>query len=29
MVIEGKREHVRAFPRWFERYLFASVVPAS
>ena len=28
MLIEGNREHVRAFPRWFERYLFASVAPA-
>ena len=28
MLIEGKREHVRAFPGWFERYLFAAVAPA-
>jgi len=28
MLIEGNREHVRAFPRWFERYLFAGVAPA-
>ena len=28
MLIEGNREHVRAFPRWFERYLFATVAPA-
>jgi DNA-binding HxlR family transcriptional regulator len=25
MLVEGKREWVRAFPRWFERYLFAEV----
>jgi hypothetical protein len=25
MIIEGRRERVRAFPRWFERYLFADV----
>jgi DNA-binding HxlR family transcriptional regulator len=25
MLIEGRREWVRAFPRWFERYLFAEV----
>ncbi|HET9595563.1 MAG TPA: helix-turn-helix domain-containing protein [Anaeromyxobacteraceae bacterium] len=25
MIIEGRREWVRAFPRWFERYLFADV----
>jgi hypothetical protein len=29
MVIEGKREWVRAFPKWFERYAFASVLPAA
>lgn len=28
MVIEGRREWVRAFPTWFERYLFAGVAPA-
>ncbi len=28
MLIEGKREWVRAFPKWFERYLFADVMPA-
>jgi len=28
MLIQGKREWVRAFPRWFERYLFAEVTPA-
>ena len=27
MVVEGRREWVRAFPRWFERYLFADVAP--
>jgi DNA-binding HxlR family transcriptional regulator len=26
--IQGRREWVRAFPRWFERYLFADVQPA-
>jgi DNA-binding HxlR family transcriptional regulator len=25
MIIEGRRKWVRAFPRWFERYLFADV----
>lgn len=29
MVVEGRREWVRAFPTWFERYAFAAVVPAS
>lgn len=28
MLIQGKREWVRAFPKWFERYLFAEVKPA-
>ena len=28
LVLEGRREFVRAFPRWFERYLFAGVAPA-
>ena len=28
MVVEGRREWVRAFPGWFERYLFAGVSPA-
>jgi len=28
MMIEGRREWVRAVPRWFERYLFADVQPA-
>jgi hypothetical protein len=27
MVIDGRREWVRAFPRWFERYVFAGVEP--
>ncbi len=27
MVIEGRREHVRAFPSWFLRYAFAEVAP--
>jgi DNA-binding HxlR family transcriptional regulator len=25
MTVQGRREWVRAFPRWFERYLFADV----
>jgi len=29
LVLDGRREWVRAFPRWFERYLFAGVPPAS
>ena len=29
MLVEGRREWVRAFPQWFERYLFAEVAPAS
>jgi DNA-binding HxlR family transcriptional regulator len=29
LVLEGRREWVRAFPDWFERYLFADVAPAS
>jgi DNA-binding HxlR family transcriptional regulator len=28
MLVEGRREWVRAFPKWFERYLFADVAPA-
>ena len=28
MIVDGRREHVRCFPRWFERYLFAGVAPA-
>jgi DNA-binding HxlR family transcriptional regulator len=28
LLIEGRREWVRAFPRWFERYVFAGVAPA-
>jgi DNA-binding HxlR family transcriptional regulator len=28
LVLEGRREWVRAFPTWFERYLFAGVAPA-
>jgi len=28
MVVEGRREWVRAFPNWFERYVFANVMPA-
>jgi DNA-binding HxlR family transcriptional regulator len=29
LVLDGRREWVRAFPNWFERYLFAAVAPAS
>ena len=29
MIIQGRRECVRAFPRWFERYLFADVRPVA
>ncbi len=29
MVVTGRREWVRAFPSWFERYLFAGVAPAA
>lgn len=29
LVLEGRRDWVRAFPSWFERYLFAGVAPAS
>jgi len=28
LVLEGRREWVRAFPGWFERYLFAATAPA-
>lgn len=28
MVVDGRREHVRAFPSWFLRYAFADVAPA-
>lgn len=28
MLVQGRREWVRAFPKWFERYLFAGVEPA-
>ncbi len=28
MIIEGRREWVRAFPSWFLRYAFADVAPA-
>jgi DNA-binding HxlR family transcriptional regulator len=28
MTIEGRRDHVRAFPSWFLRYAFADVQPA-
>lgn len=28
MLIDGRREFVRAFPTWFERYVFANVIPA-
>jgi DNA-binding HxlR family transcriptional regulator len=29
MVVDGRRDRVRAFPAWFERYLFAEVAPAA
>ena len=29
LVLEGPREWVRAFPSWFERYLFAVVAPGA
>ncbi|HVK73904.1 MAG TPA: hypothetical protein VM734_11320 [Kofleriaceae bacterium] len=29
MTVTGRRAWVRAFPTWFERYLFAEVAPAS
>jgi hypothetical protein len=28
LVLEGRREWIRAFPGWFERYRFAAVAPA-
>lgn len=28
LVLDGRREWVRAFPRWFERYVFSGVRPA-
>jgi DNA-binding HxlR family transcriptional regulator len=29
LLLEGRRDLVRAFPDWFERYLFAAVTPES
>jgi DNA-binding HxlR family transcriptional regulator len=29
MTVEGPRELVRAFPRWFERYMLAGVTPVA
>src|SRR5262249_14418499 len=29
LTVEGARDHVRAFPNWFERYQFAGISPAS
>jgi hypothetical protein len=29
LVTEGRRDWVRAFPSWFERYLFTAIAPAS
>jgi DNA-binding HxlR family transcriptional regulator len=29
LVLQGRREWVRAFPAWFERYAFAGIPPAS
>jgi hypothetical protein len=28
MTVSGRKEWVRSFPGWFERYLFAGVAPA-
>jgi len=28
MVVEGRREWVRSFPKWFRQYQFAAVAPA-
>jgi DNA-binding HxlR family transcriptional regulator len=28
LVLEGRRQWIRAFPTWFERYLFADATPA-
>ena len=28
LILEGRRDLVRAFPSWFERYLFAGIAPA-
>jgi hypothetical protein len=29
LVLEGRRDSIRAFPNWFERYMFADVALAS
>ena len=29
LVLEGRREWIRAFPSWFQRYLFSAVAPAA
>ena len=29
LTLEGRRDWVRAFPSWFERYLFSEIAPAS
>ena len=29
LALEGRREWIRAFPTWFERYLFAGVARAA
>jgi DNA-binding HxlR family transcriptional regulator len=29
LVLEGRREWIRAFPEWFERYLFAAIAPVA
>jgi hypothetical protein len=29
LVLDGRRDRVRAFPGWFERYLFAGIAPAT
>jgi hypothetical protein len=28
MLVEGRREWTRAFPKWFDRYVFAAIPTA-
>ncbi|HWE25822.1 MAG TPA: hypothetical protein VG496_17920 [Myxococcales bacterium] len=28
MIVEGRREWVRSFPKWFQKYAFAAIAPA-
>jgi hypothetical protein len=28
MIVEGRREWVRSFPKWFQQYALAAVAPA-